>query len=486
MMLFMGVDVGTQGVRAIVVDEAGKSAADASVSFNTLNLADTPDYYEQNPETWWESTAKVITSVVAELKNKGFKPSDIAAISIDGTSGTILPINENNKSLTNGIMYNDMRSKAETAAVRSVCSGHEAKMGLRFNASFALPKILWIKNNMPHIYEKTHLFIHQADYIVGKLCGEYGISDYSNSLKTGYDLIDDCWPEYLEQLGIERAKLPNIVAPGEFIGKVSKEAAEELGLSTATSVMAGATDGYASALAAGAVHVGSWATIIGTTLVLKGVSQNIMIDKTGSSYCHKLPSGSWMVGGASNVGGRCLNNRFDKSQFEILDKSVDMLSPTGVLIYPLTGKGERYPFVDPNAQEFIVGNVSDERVLYTALMEGVGYVERLAYDLNIKMGCTIGDEIYTSGGACRSDEWLRIRASIMNRSMKVPAVVDAAMGSAMLAASKNYFASLEEAADNMINFAKTVEPVREKVKIYDELFSAFREQCRKRFELGGL
>ena len=168
-MLFMGVDVGTQGVRAIVVDEAGKSAADASVSFNTLNLADTPDYYEQNPETWWESTAKVITSVVAELKNKGFKPSDIAAISIDGTSGTILPINENNKSLTNGIMYNDMRSKAETAAVRSVCSGHEAKMGLRFNASFALPKILWIKNNMPHIYEKTHLFIHQADYIVGKL-----------------------------------------------------------------------------------------------------------------------------------------------------------------------------------------------------------------------------------------------------------------------------------------------------------------------------
>ncbi|MGI6776466.1 MAG: FGGY-family carbohydrate kinase [Acetivibrionales bacterium] len=484
-MLFMGIDVGTQGVRAIAANEAGKAEASASVSFHSLNLADIPGHYEQSPETWWNSTAKAIVSVVTELKNKGFKSSDIVAISIDGTSGTILPIGKDNRPLLNGIMYNDMRSKAETDIVRSLSASHEEKMGLRFNSSFALPKILWIKNNMPNIYENARLIIHQADYIAGKLCGEYGVSDYSNSLKTGYDLIDNCWPEYIEELGLDRTKLPDIVAPGEVIGKVSKEAAEELGLSTDTRVVAGATDGYASALAAGAVHVGSWATIIGTTLVLKGVSQYIMIDKTGGSYCHKLPSGSWMVGGASNVGGHCLNNRFDKDQFKFLDQSVEALSPTGVLIYPLTGKGERYPFVDPDAQEFIVGDISDERVLYTALMEGVGYVERLSYDLSIRMGCTIGDVIYTSGGACRSDGWLRIRASIMNRAMKVPAVVDAAMGSAMLAASKTCYSNLEQAADNMITFAKTVEPVKEKVKIYDELYFAFYEECKKRFKLGG-
>lgn len=480
-MLFMGIDVGTQGVRVIVSNETGDIAANASVSFEVLNLVNIPDHYEQSPETWWKATSKAIAKVICELKSKGFKPSDIHAISIDGTSGTILPVDKEFRPLSNAMMYNDMRSKNETLAVRGLSGSHEQKMGLRFNASFALPKILWIKNNMPQTYEDARLIIHQADYIAGKLCGEYGRSDYSNSLKTGYDLIDDCWPDYVDQLGIDRSKLPDVVAPGEIIARVSPEAAAELGLSVNTFLTAGATDGYASALAAGAVHVGSWATIIGTTLVLKGVSKDIVIDKTGSSYCHKLPSGSWMVGGASNVGGRCLNNRFSKEEIKLLDKSVDRLSPTGTLIYPLTGKGERYPFVDPSAQEFIVGDASDRKILHAALMEGVGYVERLAYDLNIKMGCTVGDEIFTSGGACRSDEWLRIRASIMNRSLKVPVVVDAAMGSAMLAASKTCFSSLEDAADSMITFEKTVEPIREKVKIFDELYSAFLEECRNRF-----
>ena len=482
-MLFMGIDIGTQGTRVIVSDETGGIAAGASVSFERLNIADIPGHYEQDPRIWWKSAAEAVSAAVRELKDKGFKPADIVAVSVDGTSGTILPIDRENVPLLNGIMYNDMRSKAETEAVREMAAEHEKKLGLRFNASFALPKLLWIGNHLPDIYKKAGRIIHQADYIVGKLCGEYGISDYSNALKTGYDLIDNHWPDFIDGLGLDRLKLPDIAAPGEIIGRVSKKAAEELGLSTETYVTAGATDGYTSALAAGAVHTGSWATILGTTLVLKGVSPDIVRDPTGSSYCHKLPSGSWLAGGASNVGGICLNSRFDKSEFGRLNASAEMLFPTGVLVYPLTGVGERYPFIDPEAREFILGDTSDERILYTALMEGVGYVERLAYNLNENLGCVVGNEIFTSGGGCRSDAWLRIRASIMNRMLKVPAVVDAAMGSAMLAASKTCFSSLEDAADSMITFAKTVEPVKEKVKSYDELYGAFYEQCRRHFKM---
>ncbi len=482
-MLFMGIDIGTQGVRAIVSDERGSIASGASIPFESINIAAHPGHYEQSSETWWECTAEVIAQVVKGLEGKGIKASEICAISIDGTSGTVLPVGRDYRPLSNGIMYNDMRAREETEAVRQVSREHESKMGLRFNPSFSLPKALWIKKNKPEIYEKARLILHQSDYIVGRLCGEYGVSDYSNSLKMGYDLIDEVWPDSIEKLGIDRGKLPAIVAPGKVIGKVSKEAAAQLGLSSETDIVAGATDGYASALAAGSVHVGSWATILGTTLVLKGVSSGIVLDPTGSSYCHKLPSGAWMVGGASNVGGNCLNNRFDKKEFAALDREVDGITPSGVLIYPLTGKGERYPFVDANAQEFIVGDVSDRKVLYTALMEGVGYVERLAYDLNARIGCTIGDEIFTSGGGCRSEEWLRIRASILNRCLKVPEVVEAAMGSAMLAASETCFRSLEAAAGSMIKFTKTIEPVREKVKTYDELYGAFCQQCKSRFEL---
>jgi D-ribulokinase len=482
-MLFMGIDLGTQGVRVVVSDESGNPAACTSIAFEGLNLSNVPDHYEQSPGIWWKAVTAAITQTICELKNKNFKSSDILAISVDGTSGTVLPLGKDFNPLSNALMYNDMRSKAETSAIREFSSEHEHKMGLRFNSSFALPKLLWIKNNTPEIYDNSKLLVHQADYIVGKLCGEYGISDYSNSLKTGYDLIDDCWPDFIEGLGLDRGKLPKIVAPGKIIGKVLKATASELGLSPQSYVTAGATDGYTSALAAGAVKVGSWATILGTTLVLKGVSENIVIDPTGSSYCHKLPSGSWMVGGASNVGGICLNRRFDKNSFKELDGSVNMLSPTGVLIYPLTGTGERYPFVDPAAKEFIIGDISNDKVMYTALLEGVGYVERLAFQLNKKMGCIVGDEIFTSGGGCRSEEWLTIRASILNKALKVPVVVDAAMGSAMLAASETYFSGLEAASRNMITFARTVEPIKEKVKIYDEYFAAFYEQCKLHFNL---
>ncbi len=483
-MLFMGIDIGTQGVRTIVSDEGGNIAAGASVPFEILNIAEMPGYYEQSPDTWWKSASEAITRTVFQLKSKGHVPSDIRSVAIDGTSGTILPIDANNRPLYSGIMYNDMRSENETRAVQELGSAHENKMGLRFNASFSLPKFLWIRRNKPEIFEKAKLIIHQSDYITGMLCGEFGYSDYSNSLKTGYDLIDNCWPEFIDGLGLDRSKLPAITAPGEIIGKISEYASERLGLSTSTYVTAGATDGYSSALSAGAVRTGDWATILGTTMVLKGVSESIVIDPNGSSYCHKLPTDKWMIGGASNIGGRCLNNRFEKDEFARYDKSVDQLSPTGVLIYPLTGTGERYPFVDRSASEFIIGDISDKRILFTALMEGVGYTERLAYDLNERMGCSIGSEICSSGGACRSDEWLRIRASILGRSIKVPVVVDATMGSAMLAASKTYFKNLEEASQSMIAFSKTVEPVTENVDKYNELYLTFFEQCKQRFDIG--
>jgi xylulokinase len=483
-MLFMGIDIGTQGVRVIAADERGSVAAGSSVPFETLNVSEINDQYEQIPEVWWRSAKQAIKAVMQELKTKGFQPFEIRAVSVDGTSGTILALDENHRPLTNGIMYNDMRAKAETETVRKVSSAHEHRAGFRYNASFALPKALWLMKNRTPVYEKAKRIIHQSDYIVGKLCGEYGISDYSNALKSGYDLMEHCWPEYIRELGMDRSKLPVILAPGEKIGNVTRQAAEELGLSQETAITAGATDGYASALAAGAVHVGDWASIIGTTLVLKGVTADIVIDPTGSSYSHKLPSGSWMTGGASNVGGRYLNGHFGKEEFMLYDRTAEQFSPTGALIYPLTGVGERYPFLDPEAKAFAKGDISDKRVLYTAILEGVGYVERLAYEKYLAAGCRVGDIIFTSGGACKSDVWLEIRAGILNRSLKVPSVVEAAMGMAMLAASKTCFNSLEEAADRMITFAKTVEPVREKVEKYQELYGLFQEECSKNFNMG--
>lgn len=478
-MLFMGIDVGTQGVRCVISDGAGHLVAAKSVPFERINIAATEGFYEQSPDDWQAAMEIAIIDCVFQLKQSGYTADRIHAISIDGTSGTIVPLDIQHRPLTNGIMYNDPRAKRQAEKVHAAMPDHEKKLGLKFGASFSLPRILWIFEMMPEVYEKTAVFAHQADYVTGLLCGEYAVSDYSNALKTGYDLLDGRWPNAIADLGIDLRKLPAIIQPGAPIAPVTASAAQRLGLSPRTMVVGGSTDGYASALAAGAVRTGNWASIIGTTFVLKGVTEDLIIDPNGSSYSHRLPSGEWMLGGASNIGGRCLNACAAGRNFDVLNAASESLIPTFVRCYPLTGKGERFPFVNPDCQPFYVGDIFNGK-LYPALMEGVGFAEKLAFDRMIALGCPVSDVIYTTGGACRSDLWLRIRASILNRQLKIPSVVDAAMGSAMLAASQS-MGSLTDAASAMIHYSKSVSPDPALVAPYADIYAQFVEDVHKNY-----
>ena len=479
-MLFMGIDVGTQGVRCVVADAAGSVLAAKSVAFAKLNIAAEEGWYEQSPADWKNAAEEAVTACTAMLRASGISTERIRSISIDGTSGTIVPLDAGFEPLCNGIMYNDPRAKEEAAIVHAAMGAHEKKLGLKFGASFSLPRVMWVMRKRPDIYEKTRIFAHQADYVTGLLCGEYCTSDYSNALKTGYDLLDDKWPDEITSLGIDTGKLPKIVRPGAPIANVSADAAARLGLSESTMVVGGSTDGYASALAAGAVQTGSWASIIGTTFVLKGVTEKLVIDPNGSSYSHMLPSGEWMLGGASNLGGKCLNLCADGRSFDELNAASEALIPTGVRCYPLTGKGERFPFVDPDFESFYVGDIFGGK-LYPALMEGVGFGERYALERMQWLGAQVGDTICTTGGACRSDLWLRIRASILGRRLQVPRVVDAAMGSALLAASAD-LGSLGNAAKAMIQYEKTVEPDAALVSRYSDIYGKFLDDLNKRMK----
>lgn len=470
-MLFMGIDIGTQGARCVVARENGEVAAAKSVAFATLNVAREDGLCEQSPGHWRAAMEDAIRGCVAQLRGEGIHPEEIRSISIDATSGTIVPLDRNFEPLTNGIMYNDPRAKAEAAEVHAALSSHEAKLGLHFGASFSLPRVLWFYRRRPDICEKAAVFAHQADYAAGLLCGEYRVSDYSNALKTGYDLIDGRWPKELKLLGIDEGRLPAIVRPGAPLGRVTARAAQSLGLSERTMVVGGSTDGYASALAAGAVRAGCWASIIGTTFVLKGVTEKLVVDPEGSGYSHMLPSGEWLFGGAGNIGGRCLNHFLQGRSYEEMEVQTAHLIPTGVRCYPLVGRGERFPFVDPDFEAFYVGDLMEGR-MYPALMEGVGYAERLAFDRMQSLGCAVGDTIYAVGGVCRSPLWLRIRASILNRRLMTPKVADAAMGSALVAASA-HFGSLADAASAMIRYDRIVEPDATLVGRYDELYRQF-------------
>ncbi len=473
-MRILGIDIGTQGVRGVVCDEKGSVFAQADCAFEHLDTSSIPEHKEQRPTDWAKAMFFVISKCVKQSEEK------IDAVAIDGTSGTVVAIDKNGNELCDAIMYNDARAKKEAGEVHIAAADHEKKHGYVFNASYALPKILWVKNNQPDIYEKTWKFIHQADYAAGLLTGVFDVTDYSNALKTGYDLISEEWPSLIGSVGIEKDKLPSVVAPGVRIANISEDAAEKTGLPVSAVLFAGASDGYASSLAAGLALPGEWATVIGTTMVLKGITKKMAVDPLGRIYSHKHPQGWWLPGGASNVGGRCLNEKFGKENFNEYNKTVKEHTPTGILAYPLTMKGERFPFVNPSAEGFYVNEDENIRRSYAGTMEGVGYAEKLAYRVLEGLGCEVGDTILTSGGACKSAEWLQIRANILNKSLKVPKETDAAMGTAMIAAAGYMQGKLSDAVSSMVSFAVEVEPQEQYVDKYVEYYARFEEECKKR------
>ena len=480
-MYVLGIDIGTQGVRGLVVDKQGCVVAGHSTHFAKINISEIESHKEQDAHIWWDATLNTIKGIVDVLITKEINLEEIVSIALDGTSGTIVPLDHFYNPLCNSLMYNDGRSVEEAVFVQEKGYDTANKLGYRFNSSFALPKILWIKNQRSDIYHKTHLIVHQVDYIAGRLTGCYHFSDYSNALKTGYDLIEKKWPNYIERdLGITLNMLPTVLSPGSVIAYISEEAAKLTGLSIKTKVVAGATDGYASAIASGAVKPGDFNTSIGTTITIKGVVNHLIKDEKGRVYCHLHPDGYWMPGGASNTGGKCLSERFDTNLFEVYNQYVDQLTPTSMVVYPLVGKGERFPFVNNEAEGFIVGSYSNNKELYAAMMEGVAYTERLAYDLLSELGCEISNQLFIIGGAVKSKEWSQIRANILNKILLKPEVVEPAMGSAIIAASKAMFSNITEAAKSMVRIDEKIYPQPNKVEIYEEKYRVFVEECRKR------
>ena len=161
---------------------------------------------------------------------------------MDGTSGTT-PLDGAGEALRPAMMYNDPRAKEEGQRLNEVAAEFCRKLGYQFNASFGLAKIAWLQAHEPAMVAQTVHFVHQADYVAGRLTGEPGVSDYSNALKTGYDLVDECWPAWIdERMGLSE-RLPKVVAPATPIGVLSAKAAAETRLPQALAVVAGATDG---------------------------------------------------------------------------------------------------------------------------------------------------------------------------------------------------------------------------------------------------
>jgi D-ribulokinase len=478
----IGIDLGTQGIRALAVYAGGRVAAEAHV-----RLPDTPGglpagWSEQDPREWRRAMMVCLRALTGQLPGQ----ARMAGVCIDSTSGTILPVDAVGNPLHNALMYNDQRSEGQVPAVRTAGADLQAKLGYVFGSSYALPKLLWLRQERPEVYERTAKFLHAADYLSGCLTGHFDLSDTSNALKTGYDLIDLTWPDFIEHsLGIELARLPQVLLPGEQFGEVSQPAAEESGLSVGTPVYAGATDGTAAQLASGAALPGDWNSTLGTTLVFKGISSRLLPDPLGWVYYHRHPEGWWMPGGASNTGTEWILCDHPGEDLDLLNRGAEARLPTDLLRYPLAKRGERFPFMHSGAEGFILGASQDPLKRFAAGLEGLAFVERLAYDVLARIGLEVGPRVYITGGGTRSPLWSRLRASILGKILVQPMITETAMGAAVLAAAGCWYGSASRSAAEMVQRQAHYEPELVWESVYSDRYAGFLAELERRGYLRG-
>ncbi len=469
---FIGVDIGTQGVRIALVDEHANVIAGRSEQIPLTPRS----REEQSPEQWWQITHRLLQEIVSGLSEQERKR--IRAIAADSTSGTVIPLDRQNRPLHDALMYSDPRSAAEGQFCRHLAEKHCPDGYTGFNASSGLSKMIWFINNYPEKAAGIGTWIHASDYITGMLSGNFRTTDYTNALKSGYDVATYKWPEYLvRELPIRRDWLQEVVPSGTPVGSLLPEIGAVYGLGN-VQVVAGMTDGCASQIAAGAVSPGSWNTTIGTTLVIKGVTTKEVRDPEGRVYSHRHPDGYWMPGGASNTGADWVNTGFSE-HLEHFNRTASSLMPTGKAAWPLLQEGERFPFVSPAAKGFAPHGLSKE-VLYTAYMEGVAYIERMAYELIESLSGEKAAAIYTAGGGSNSDVWLRIRSCVLNKPIHKCLESSGAVGAAIAAASGTYFSSIAEAARTMTKIEKTIWPEQDLVERYNFGYQDFLDELKKR------
>jgi sugar (pentulose or hexulose) kinase len=466
---FAGIDLGTTGIRIIVADEGGGivSTSTANILASTVQ-SDDPGASEQDPCVWREA--------LFSLLQRGLDldgDHELMAVAVDSTSGTIIPVDEGGAPLYNALMHNDIRAQEEAGSIL-------AETGMSVKPSFALPKILWMKRHRPAVFERASRFIHAADYIRGLITGDFQITDFSNAVKTGYDLENMCWPPSIESvLHIPLEKLPGVVKTGEVCGTLLPRFCEELTGGKSVSVVAGATDSTTSFYSSGAEHIGDWNTTVGTVLGIRGIAPEFIVDPEGLLYAHRHPEGFWLPGAASNTGGEAVRMYFG-DRLEEYDELIQDTPPTGSLIYPLARKSEKFPFLNMNAVGFIDCTIDTPPMLFKGFLEGVAFVERMIYERIERIGYHVGDAVFSMGGGAYSDPWLHIRADILDRKICRAREVEAAFGAAIIAASGVHFSSLSEAIRHMVSIDTIVEPQPEQVGVYEDVYGRFLEKCRQR------
>jgi xylulokinase len=489
-MKLLGIDVGTGGTRAVVVDEGGAVVASATSEHEAFASPRT-GWAEQDARDWWRAAAEAVRAVLAR---PGVSAAEVAGVGFSGQMHGAVLLDGRDEVLRPALIWCDQRTDAECRNLTERV-GAERLIELTSNpalTNFTLTKLLWVREHEPELWGRFRSFLLPKDYVRLRLTGERAtdVADASGTLL--FDVRRRRWSrEMLEAVGMGEEMLPAAFESPEVTGRVSAAGAEATGLREGTPVVAGAGDQAAGAVGMGIVRPGAVSATIGTSGVVFAATDRPALDRAGRvhSFCHAVP-GRWHVMGVTQAAGlslRWFRDRFGlgdgvdaagRDPYELLSAEAAAAPPgsDGVLWAPYL-MGERTPHLDPHARAALVGLTASHTRAHVvrAILEGVAFSLRDTLTIFAEMGVPV-ENIRLGGGGARGGLWRQIQADVYGRAVEILAAEEgAAYGAALLAGvGAGAWASVDEACARAVRVAARVEPEAAAAALLGGRYAAYR------------
>jgi xylulokinase len=464
-MWFLGMDVGTGGTRAVLVDGDGKLISGASSEHAPFRTPH-PGWAEQDPEDWWRAAREAIHGALADAPEP-MQP--IAAIGLTGQMHGAVMLDENGRVLRPSLIWCDTRTQPQCDWLHDKI-GYEKMIELTCNPAlpnFTLTKLLWVKEHEPEIFAKIRHVMCPKDYVRYRLTGEFAIDVQEASGTLMLDVTNRRWSkEVCDAAGIPESWLPKVYECTEVCARISEKAAGLTGLQAGTPVVAGAGDQGAGAVGMGILQPGSVSATIGTSGVVFAATAKPTRDPKGRlhTFCHT--PGLWHVMGVTQSAG--LSFRWLKETF-FAGQDYDALTALAAKI-PAGSEGlewapyllgERTPHLDPQVRAAFAGISSIHAAPHfvRAVLEGVAYSLQDTFTLFAELGIPVS-AVRLSGGGAKGPLWRKIQAAVYGLPAEIlTAEEGGAFGCAMMAGvGAGHWANLEEAAKVAIEVAQRIEP----------------------------
>jgi xylulokinase len=471
---WLGIDIGTGGSRALLVDAAGTLTGSFTAAHAEMTMH-RPLWAEQDPEDWWRAAGEAIRGVLGQ---SGVTAAEVRGIGLSGQMHGLTLLDAGNAVIRPALIWCDQRSQPQVDAINSKV-GKQKVLECTANpvlTGFTLPKLLWVRHHEPAAYARVRKMLLPKDYVRFKLTGEFATEVSDASGTSLFDVVKRRWSfELAELLGIDKDILPAVYESSDVSGKISAEAAAVTGLAAGTPVVGGGGDQAASAVGNGIVEPGIVSCTLGTSGVVFAHMEEVQYDPAGRvhTFCHAV-RGKWHVMGVTQGAGLSLqwfrNQLAPGVSYDALMTEAAK-SPAGAdgLYWLPYLMGERTPHLDATIRGGWIGLTArhTRADLIRALIEGVSYSQRDGLDIIEGLGIRV-ESVRASGGGANSSFWRQVLADILAKRVVTLANQEgSAYGAALLAmVGTGEYGSVPEVCGAVIREVESIYPRAGNAPVY--------------------